>query len=532
MAAAREFTNGNTTRYEGFSVRGPKQLLGRLFCAALLQLSGCHPAPSVPGPNPSSSESSDARGESSTTWESLYMQGVKIGHGWTRTSVETDDGQTLRHIHSRVVLRLKRFDDETEQAMDIESRETMTGDVQAVTMATSSNGQGVRCEGHREGEHLVLSAQSPDAPAMRTNVQGVRGFFAIEQSLQQHPMVAGEKREFRALLPLFSQVVVAEVRMEAGTTELTELIDRQQELTPIDVVMRFGPSDATQQIEQRMWTDGDGQLLKIDISALDQTSYRVTENEAMRSASQAFDLGMRTTIAVPMPYDNIHGEDRAGYAIRMTDHNPAEVFFDGPLQRVTERSEHEAIVEVTAADLAQEMSVEDREQPTEADRRPNRFIESTDAAIVAEAQRVAPGETDLAKVAYAMEAYVHGAIEQKNYADAFATAKQVAQSRSGDCTEHAVFLAALCRAREIPARVVLGLVYVRDYHGFAGHMWNEVWIGDRWLPLDATLGRPGGGIGVGHLKLAAADLDDSNIGASFLSILPVLKGTEIEVISE
>ena len=42
-----------------------------------------------------------------------------------------------------------------------------------------------------------------------------------------------------------------------------------------------------------------------------------------------------------------------------------------------------------------------------------------------------------------------------------ATAAEVARSREGDCTEHAVLLAALARARGIPARVAMGLVYVR-----------------------------------------------------------------------
>ena len=66
--------------------------------------------------------------------------------------------------------------------------------------------------------------------------------------------------------------------------------------------------------------------------------------------------------------------------------------------------------------------------------------------------------------------------------------REVARSLEGDCTEHAVLLAALCRARKIPARVAFGLVYYPPQKGFAYHMWNEVWIADRWIPLDATLG--------------------------------------------
>ena len=77
------------------------------------------------------------------------------------------------------------------------------------------------------------------------------------------------------------------------------------------------------------------------------------------------------------------------------------------------------------------------------------------------------------------------------------SAADVARSLEGDCTEHSVLLAALCRARKIPARVAIGLVYYQPRGeaspGYAYHMWTEVWVNQRWTPIDATLGR--GGIG-------------------------------------
>ena len=37
---------------------------------------------------------------------------------------------------------------------------------------------------------------------------------------------------------------------------------------------------------------------------------------------------------------------------------------------------------------------------------------------------------------------------------------------SGDCTEHAVLAAAMCRAVEVPSRVAIGLVYVEKESAF------------------------------------------------------------------
>ncbi len=90
-------------------------------------------------------------------------------------------------------------------------------------------------------------------------------------------------------------------------------------------------------------------------------------------------------------------------------------------------------------------------------------------------------------------------------------------------------LAALCRAKGIPARVAIGLVYYVPVQGLAYHMWNEVWITDGWVPIDATLGR--GGIGAGHLKITDADLSDASPVSALLPVVEVIGQLELEIVS-
>jgi hypothetical protein len=54
----------------------------------------------------------------------------------------------------------------------------------------------------------------------------------------------------------------------------------------------------------------------------------------------------------------------------------------------------------------------------------------------------------------------------------------------GDCNEHAILLATLCRAAGIPARVEAGLVYQNGR--FYYHAWNSVYLG-RWITADPVL---------------------------------------------
>ncbi len=56
----------------------------------------------------------------------------------------------------------------------------------------------------------------------------------------------------------------------------------------------------------------------------------------------------------------------------------------------------------------------------------------------------------------------------------------------GDCTEHAVMLAAMMRASGIPSRVVIGLTYSDQASAMIGHMWTEAWIDGHWIPYDST----------------------------------------------
>lgn len=71
----------------------------------------------------------------------------------------------------------------------------------------------------------------------------------------------------------------------------------------------------------------------------------------------------------------------------------------------------------------------------------------------------------------------------------FDYASRVARDLRGDCTEHAVLLAALARRSGVPARVVMGVVVViEDGQPAAfGHAWTEIKEGDAWTLADAAL---------------------------------------------
>jgi transglutaminase-like putative cysteine protease len=208
--------------------------------------------------------------------------------------------------------------------------------------------------------------------------------------------------------------------------------------------------------------------------------------------------------------------------------NPAEVFASGASQRVEPIDERRARITVRAIRPGDPTEVAPENPPTDADRRPNRLIQSDDERIGQLASTIAADATDPWQTCVALEEWVHNGIQKKNFSQGFATAADVAKSLEGDCTEHAVLLAALCRARQIPARVCIGLIYLSGDQGFAFHMWNEAWITDRWIPVDATLGR--GGIGAAHIKLRHSDLASEQAESAVLSVLQVMNQLALQIV--
>jgi transglutaminase-like putative cysteine protease len=148
-----------------------------------------------------------------------------------------------------------------------------------------------------------------------------------------------------------------------------------------------------------------------------------------------------------------------------------EVAFDGERARVAVRR-YPALPDAPAAGDRESGFWVDPEEPAIARLRPE--------VVAVAGER--PRARDLAD-------FVAAYITDKDLSRRFDPASVVARRRQGDCTEHAVLLAALCRLFGLPARVVTGFVVLTAGEGAphaAAHAWVEVFEGGRWALADAT----------------------------------------------
>lgn len=142
---------------------------------------------------------------------------------------------------------------------------------------------------------------------------------------------------------------------------------------------------------------------------------------------------------------------------------------------------------------------------------PNSWIQSDAASIISLSKKAVGKAKDIASAARNIEAFVADYISNRSLSVGYASAIEVLENRQGDCTEFALLTAALARAAGIPARVVFGIVYVKDeFEGrsnfFGGHAWTQVFVGENWYSLDAAFGE----FDSGHIAIDYNNGEPSN----------------------
>jgi transglutaminase-like putative cysteine protease len=156
--------------------------------------------------------------------------------------------------------------------------------------------------------------------------------------------------------------------------------------------------------------------------------------------------------------------------------------------------------------------------------KPEPFIESDAPEIRAEAEKMVAGITGTRARAERLVREVNSYVEKRPTVS-LPSALEVLRTRVGDCNEHTALFVAMARSLGIPARISVGLAYVRG--AFYYHAWPEVYIDEGqgrglWLPVDPTFNQfPADAT---HLRLARGGLDKQT------AILPLVGRARIAVV--
>jgi hypothetical protein len=464
-------------------------------------------------------------------WSVQELGGKPCGRSFER--VEEGDGADAGRVRttSRVELRFRRAGQETRVELETAFIESKAGDpVEATVM--QGKGERVRYLFAREGAAWTATVDRGVGASGETPEKKMVGadFLAPHAAANlvsaQHRAGAKEIR-FRAL-DIQSGLVIADIAMTRGAPDARGT--------------RYATRNSLVPAPGSELLDAQGRSIEstIEFAGLGEFRARVADKAAADRAYEAatFDLLVGTFVKTA-PIARYESRPRLALEVRAGTDGVADLPSEGA--QVARR--------IDARVQRVEIDVMRGSAAAEGDATDQRWLRATelidfDAAPVRAllAKAKLPADGDATRTAEALRLLVHRHLERKNLATAFGSASEAARTRSGDCTEHAVLLAALLRAKGIPSRVASGLVYVpamgAQGAGFGWHLWTQALVpppfvggghGVAWVDFDATLGDAGRGFHAAHILVATSDLAGGATDPAFARAVGLLGGVEIEV---
>ncbi len=409
---------------------------------------------------------------SQTVNVSMSRMGVEISVTTTETSIETTGGKPLGFVVEQNL-----------GAMSMKSAGTVSRDGTVTVTA------------HSMGTVQTSSFTWPEPAVM---MEGLR-LLMLRKGLK-----AGTSYSVKVFSPSMGRAVDAQIRI--GPKENIDILGRVVNLTKVETVMSM---PGMGEIVTTNYVDDELNELKSTTPALGMMLELIACPKAVAlGANDVFDAFAKTFVASPEPLGDVSKAKTIAYYLKPAVGVKNLVLPESDNQRVKQLEDGSVIVAVEPA-----ISKRSGRYPYRgADKellealRPTPYLQSDNKKIIELAKRAVRGAKDARQAARQIEAFVADYIENKDLSVGFASAAEVVESRQGDCSEHAVLTAAMCRAAGIPARVVVGIAYVEDFaglQGFGPHAWDEAYVGDIWIGLDATFRGTGrGGFDAGHIALA------------------------------
>lgn len=492
--------------------RGGLRLTAAILCLALPQ--------TVPAAEDAPPRADDE------TWQVIYLADSRIGYVHATTQPrEHGDGRTVIASDLVMHVEMNRFNQQLKMTTRQYTEEDAEGRLLGFRFrldnppVSSMLTVGKVVDGKLElettnGDRTTKTTQDWD-PELKSPAWQ-------ERALLEHPLQPGESRSFSMFEPQMNKPMTVTMT-DKGRARTKLLGGEERELRRISVTQSLLPGITTD-----TYLDDAGEVVKTDMGLLGMVMYTVDKETALQELGQApVDLAVDTLVKVA-PMAGAYETRKVVYRIEVAGGAAHEKFARGATQQVRPLDDGAAELTVTALAPA-----DAKGDDTAADEylKSTPFLECSDPAVREHADKAAGTLTDPAELAVAMEKYVHAEVKGKNFSTGLATASEVARKLEGDCTEHAVLLAAMLRAREIPSRVAIGMVYADKYAAFAGHMWTEALLNGQWVPLDATLGR--GGIGAAHIKVTDSSLAENapTPVSAFLPMVHLLGQMKVEVVT-
>ncbi len=496
--------------------------LGAALCAALL-LTGCPEEGSRatgdadPVRPPMASQASGHEAPQTPTiddfepdrteWMAMLLNGTKTGY----MKLEWDDGDNTVATRETVVMSINRGDAVIEMKTVDTALQAKDGRPLAFRSSQQTSNTTSTIAGSIVDDRIkaVVSASGNSRPQTLAWPDGAVFSEGLRWQILERGLTMGDTFSTTLFLPGSLQAVPTTITI--GERETVDLFGIESALTRVEQVMDIGGT----MTHSTNWVTDDYQIKKMRLTLAGMLLESIACPEACALAdSQPTTFFVNTFAEAPRRLSGSERSKALRYTIRP---RQAELALSVP-----ESAEQQVSI---AEDGTINVSIQVNPQTTATvEPSPSRYLSATrwlqsDTNEVIELAKHAAGEaSESINVMRQLEQFVAHYVDEKSLAVGYASALEVVRDRSGDCTEHAVLLAALGRARGIPTRIATGLAYVDSWLGaeqmFVPHAWTQALIDGRWVSFDASLGQ----FSAGHIALAYGEGDPFGFFSSVNSL--------------
>jgi len=476
-------------------------------------------------------------------WDAAYLESAHVGFFHTTARQLEKDGKKTIQTTLEMDLTLKRYKDVVRLRMESGTEETEDGKVTAVFMRQyRAKEKSLELNGTVEDDQLHV--QIDDCATGKRVVDKkikwndeVVGLYRQMKLFQQKKVKAGDKFSYQTYEPTLNTVLTVqaavkdeeEVELPGGKKKRLLRVEAASDKVEL-------PGTTITLPVMVLWLDKDRLPVReqLQMEGLGKVVLQRSTKEIARApvdtSAKIPDLGLTALVPLNKAISQPHNTTKVIYRITLKgDDKPTTAFAEDSRQEIKNAKGNSFELHVHA--IREPVKVEEEVKAGEEFLESSYFLDSADAKVKELARKAVGDEKDSWKKAKLIEKWVEA--NMKNSASAeFGTAGQIARNLEGDCRQHAMLTAAMCRSAGVPSRTALGLVYVNDRQkgpvmGF--HMWTEVWIKGQWLGIDATLGQ--GCIGAGHVKISDSSWHDTHDLKPLLPVTRVLGKVSMEVLS-
>lgn len=418
------------------------------------------------------------RASAEQTWMTVLLDGRKVG----TLRIDRDVGPDKVTTSQSLDFRLTRIHTPLMLHTDIRNVESPSGDPLAFYAQTKMSSQDNRIQGESRGDGTFQVAHTVGDLSRVTLLNWPTGASMLEGqrlAFLAHGFRPGTTYRMRSFDAVKQQVATIDVTVVG--TEVVDMPLGRETLHHLRQTLASAQGDRTVDLwldDQANTRRGIAPLLgfRLEMMACDE--------HCANAPNQDVDLLRAAMIESPRMITSGMRASPMRYLVQVRGSHPTP-FIDTDEQSVVDIGD--GIYQVDVG-FARDASSELPPQPD--DTAPNAWVQSDAPEIVSLARQiVGDADSDLQRMRR-LRSYMSDFIEEKGLDVGYASALETLKTRRGDCTEHAVMLAALARSLGIPTRVVTGVVYTDRFGGasrvFVPHAWTQAWLGRRWVSFDSA----------------------------------------------